>query len=284
MTGLPRISVVTISFNQGGFLRECVESVLNQRYTNLEYIVVDAGSSDASRAILERYRDRVARLVFEPDDGPADGLNKGFAAATGGICAFLNADDRYLPGALDRAARFFLDHPGFDVVSGTIRQVDADGRPRLRSQASDRFDLARYAAGVCLVGQQATFFRREVFARAGGFNAANRINWDSELWVDMALAGARFAVVRDVLADFRLHPAGITGSRAHIERIRAEDRRLRGKLEARGIRLHRPQWERCLRLAYKFSPARHLRAVLAERRVEPAGWPLVAADAAGQPS
>lgn len=283
MTHPLRISVVTVSFNQGAFLCECIESVLNQRYPNLEYIVVDPGSADESRAILGRYRDRVERLILEPDDGPADGLNKGFAAATGDIFGFLNADDRYLPGALDRAARFFTDHDGTDVVSGTIRQVDVEGRPRLRSMPADRFDLARYAAGVCLIGQQATFFRRSAFLKAGGFNPGNRINWDTELWVDLALAGARFAVVRDVLADFRLHAAGITGSRRHVARIRAEDRRIRAKLEAGGVRLH-PGWrERGLRLAYKFNPARHLRAVLAERRIEPASWPFDAG-AAPQPN
>jgi glycosyltransferase involved in cell wall biosynthesis len=278
---VPRISVVTLSFNQGAFLDECVESVLGQRYANLEYIVVDPGSTDGSRALLERRRGRIDRLILEPDDGPADGLNKGFATATGEIFAFLNADDRYLPGALECAGRFFATHPEVDVLSGTIRQVGADGRPRLRSQASDRFDLARYAAGVCLVGQPATFFRRSIYARAGGFNAANRINWDSELWVDMALAGARFAVVREVLADFRLHAGGITGSRRHLERIRAEDRRIRAKLAARGVALHPPLRERWLRLAYRLNPARHLRDVLAERRVQPANWPLGAAGEAG---
>jgi glycosyltransferase involved in cell wall biosynthesis len=259
----PRVSIVTISYNQGAFLRECVASVLGQGYAGLEYIVVDAGSSDASRAILAEYRDRIHRLILEADDGPADGLNKGFAAATGELFGFLNADDRLLPGALARVARFFARHPGVEVVSGTIRQIDAAGRPRLRRMPADRFDLARHAAGVCLIGQQATFFRRTAFARAGGFNRANRINWDAELWVDMALAGARFAVVRDVLADFRLHASGITGSGRHLAELRAEERRIRAKLQARGVRLHSGPREAWMRVAYKFDPVRHFRALVA---------------------
>lgn len=256
---LPRISIVTISLNQGEFLRECIESVSRQRYPNREYIVVDPGSSDASRQIIGQLGACIDRVILEPDDGPADGLNKGFRAAGGEILGFLNADDRLLPDALQFAADYFRSHPEVDVVSGTIRRIDREGRAHARSVTSDRFDLARYAAGVCLVGQQATFFRREIYARAGGFNAANRINWDSELWVDMALAGARFAVVPNVLADFRLHAAGITGSRKHIERIRTEDRRIRARIAARGITLHQPSREQLMRFAYKYNPMRHLR-------------------------
>jgi glycosyltransferase involved in cell wall biosynthesis len=265
VSSTPPITVVTLSFNQGAFLRECVESVLAQDYPALEYVVVDPGSTDGSRALLEGYRARIDRLVLEPDDGPADGLNKGFARARGTILGFLNADDRFLPGALATVGGYFARHPEVDVLSGTVRQIDARGRPLLRAIPADRFDLARYAAGVCLIGQAATFFRRPAYERAGGFNRANRINWDSELWVDLALAGARFGTIGAALADFRLHPGGITGSRQHRARIRAEDRRIRAKLLARGVSLHGPWRERAMRLAYRFDPLRHLRWAAAGR-------------------
>ena len=93
-----KISVVTISFNQAKYLRQCIDSVLNQNYQNIEYIIVDPGSTDGSRQIIESYGDRVIK-IFEKDAGPADGLNMGFSRATGDIFYFINSDDYVLPGA-----------------------------------------------------------------------------------------------------------------------------------------------------------------------------------------
>lgn len=272
MSSFPRITVVTISYNQAPFLVECLESVLGQDYPNLEYIVVDPGSTDGSRDILERYRSRLARLVLEPDKGPADGLNKGFSGSTGELLAYLNSDDRLLPGSLDFVQRYFSQHPHVDVVSGTIRIVKKDGRPRLRSMTSDRFDLARYAAGVCLVGQQATFFRRAIFEKSGGFNIANRINWDSELWVDMALAGASFATVRNTLADFRIYDTNITGSSDRFARINAEDDRIREKIKSHGVPTYSPLRAKLMQLATRADIRRHIRWLLAPRPLLPPGW------------
>jgi glycosyltransferase involved in cell wall biosynthesis len=105
-----RISIVTISFNQGKFLRQCIDSILTQTDCDVEYIVVDPGSTDGSRALIESYGDRIIK-VFEPDEGPADGLNQGFKCATGEIYGFVNADDYLLPGSLkhvNRIAGFVL--------------------------------------------------------------------------------------------------------------------------------------------------------------------------------
>jgi glycosyltransferase involved in cell wall biosynthesis len=174
-----RISVVTISLNQARFLRECLDSVLGQNHADVECIVVDPGSTDGSREILEAYRDRVIR-VFEPDLGPADGLNKGFALATGEVFGFVNADDALLPGALTRVSRAFASRPDADVITGCGYFIDAEGRTS--------------------------------FENVNGFNSANRIAWDGELFLDMCLNGARFARINDDLALFRLHGASITGS------------------------------------------------------------------------
>src|SRR3546814_9345633 len=95
-----RFSVVTISYNQAKFLRRAIDSVLNQSGVDLEYIVVDPGSSDDSRAIIDSYGDRIGHRVYEPDQGPADGLNKGFAHATGDIYYYLNSDVTVELGAL----------------------------------------------------------------------------------------------------------------------------------------------------------------------------------------
>ena len=96
-----KLSIVTISFNQADYLEEAMVSILEQDYDDIEYIIVDAGSTDGSRDIIERYRDRIAVVVLEPDEGPADGLNKGFARASGDIYGYLNADDAFLPGNVE---------------------------------------------------------------------------------------------------------------------------------------------------------------------------------------
>jgi glycosyltransferase involved in cell wall biosynthesis len=254
----PAISIVTISYNKGPFLEECLRSVIEQDCRGVQYIVVDPGSSDGSRDVLHRHRDRIGTLIEERDDGPADGLNKGFAAARAGIYGYLNADDRYAPRALSYVVDYFAAHPEVDVLCGAIRIIDEAGRISPRKRTSDRFDLADYAAGICTVGQQATFFRRSIFERAGGFNVANRIAWDGELLVDMALAGARFATVRKVLGDFRIYGGSITGSQTYRKRLDEYQRSIRQKIARHRVRLHPAAEERLLRVLYKVHPLRHL--------------------------
>lgn len=258
-----RISIVTISFNQAAFLEECLRSVVTQDAADVEHIVVDPGSTDGSRDILGRFADRVGTRILEPDRGPADGLNKGFAAATGEVFGYINADDRLAPGALAFVRRFFAAHPDVDVLCGAIRIIDREGRASIRGRTADRFDLARYAAGICTVGQQGTFFRRSAFERAGGFNPDNRITWDGELLVDMALSGARFATVRKVLGDFRIYAESITGSNKHRARARKEHERVAAKIRAREVAVY-PPLERGLRRAlYKVNVMRHFGYLLA---------------------
>lgn len=120
-----RISIVTISYNQGRFLERAIRSVLGQDHDDVEHIIVDPGSTDGSRDIIEKYREDLAAVIFESDEGPADGLRKGFATATGDVFGQLNADDCYLPGALRRVAREFEASPDIGVVYG--HGIIADG-------------------------------------------------------------------------------------------------------------------------------------------------------------
>lgn len=222
----PRISIVTISFNQARYLGEAIASVLDQGYDNLDYIVVDPGSTDGSRAIIESYGDRLT-AVFEPDKGPADGLNRGFARATGDIYGYINADDRLLPGALARVAAHFAD-PGIDVICGNGVLLDGDGT-EVRRIYSSRFSLAAFAHGAMTFVQQANFFTAAAFARAKGFNAANRTCWDAELLVDLALTGSRIVNVPDQLGAFRLYAETITGSGRLAEATRRDFQRISEK-------------------------------------------------------
>ena len=210
-----KFSIVTISYNQARFLEQAIRSVIEQDYPDVEYIVVDPGSTDGSREIIERYRDRIDKIIFEPDNGPSDGLNKGFARATGDILGFLNSDDILLPGALTQAAKAFGVSSQTDVISGHGIVVDAKGK-EMRRVYSDSFNKIMAGYCACILVQPSTFFRSRMFNRIGGFNIENRSNWDGELFVDMSLHQARFKTISCMLSQYRVHSDSITGS----ERLR----------------------------------------------------------------
>ncbi len=132
-----KVSIVTISFNQAEFVERAIQSVLAQDYPDIEYIVVDPGSTDGSREIIERYRSQISKIILRPDRGAADGLNGGFAEATGDIFGFLNSDDMLLPGAISSAAASLDKHKDIDIVSGHSNLVGPDDQ-FLRRVYSDR--------------------------------------------------------------------------------------------------------------------------------------------------
>ena len=159
-----KFSIVTVSFNQGKFLERAIRSVLAQEAAEIEYIVVDPGSTDDSRTIIERYRDQFAKVIFEKDAGPADGLNRGFAHATGDIFCYLNSDDELEPRALARVAEFFSEQPQTDIVCGHAWIVD-DNNSRLRRVWSDPYEIMGVAYGTAIQIQPSTFIRKEAFRR-----------------------------------------------------------------------------------------------------------------------
>jgi glycosyltransferase involved in cell wall biosynthesis len=124
----PLVSIITPSFNQAPYLRRTMESVLRQDYPNLEYIVVDGGSTDGSQAIIKEYEDRLAHWESVPDRGQTDAINKGFARATGKYLAWLNSDDVYQPGAISEATAYLESHPEVGMVYGDCTFIDADDR------------------------------------------------------------------------------------------------------------------------------------------------------------
>ena len=205
-----KFSIVTVSFNQAEFLERAILSVLNQDYQDIEYIVVDPGSTDGSRGIIERYRDRIDRIIYEPDKGAAEGLNNGMAGATGEILGFLNSDDILLPGGIGRIASAFRASPGIDLVTGHVYIIDSENR-RLRKSYTDQFHLRAFAYDACLICQQSTFFRADLFRKVGGFNEKNRIAWDAELFLNLLTQSEKYVVLDDFLSAFRLHSEAITG-------------------------------------------------------------------------
>ena len=206
-----KFSIVTISFNQAEFLERTIQSVLSQTGVDIEYIVVDPGSTDRSRDIIERYRDRIAQIIYEKDQGPADGLNRGFANASGDIFCYLNSDDTFELDALKRADEYLGVHPEFDVVCGNAWAIDGEDN-RLRRVWSEPYNPLFVAYGAAVQIQPSTFIRRDAFRKAGGFNIDNRSNWDGELLVDLYKCGAQIGVFDEFLSCYRLHETSITNT------------------------------------------------------------------------
>ncbi|MFN0142088.1 MAG: glycosyltransferase family 2 protein [Mycobacterium sp.] len=217
------ISIVMPSLNQGAFIEQAMQSVLHQSYAPVELIVMDGGSTDGTPGLLAEYRDRLAYTVSAPDAGPAAALIEGFRRARGDIFAVLNADDYYLPGALEAVARAFVSDPSVDVISGHGYFTDRSGTPGVPT-FSDRWHLRRFSHGACVLVQPSTLFRAEAYERAGGFRDSGRVCWDMELWAALAGTGARFGTLDAFLSAFRLHDASITG-RAGLRRRRRDHAR-----------------------------------------------------------
>lgn len=258
------IGIVTVSFNQARFLGECIQSVTLADRFRLRHVIVDPGSTDGSRELILQNRSRFSAILFDPDRGPADGLNKGFAACDADVYGYLNSDDRFRPCALDWVLDYFDSHPATDVLLGAIALIDENGRPSPRKRTQDRpFDLRKYAVRACNVFQQGTFFRREAFRKTSGFNLERKTVWDGELVVDLALAGCRFDYTSRVLGDFRIYPQSISGSKRFLAAEMQDREYLRTKIESAGIPAYSPFEARLIRLAHKFNPVRHASYFLA---------------------
>jgi glycosyltransferase involved in cell wall biosynthesis len=220
-----RVTIVTTSYNQGEFLERTILSVLEQDYPDIEFIIIDPGSTDGSREIIERYRPHFTRVLYERDNGPADGLNRAFARATGDICNFLHSDDMLLPGAVRKAVNAFRHAPHADLVYGHGYVIDANDRISRRLHSTP-YDLVQYVYGAVLVVEQAAFFRRSALFDVGGFNPDTRCAFDGELWFRFARAGKRLQLVNDYWGLFRVHSRSMTGSGSHDREYHALRHRL----------------------------------------------------------
>lgn len=223
-----KISVITPSYNQGHFIEETITSVLNQNYPNLEYIIMDGGSTDKTVDIIRKYEDSITYWVSQPDKGPADALQKGLAMATGDILCYLNSDDCFLNGTLHKVAHYFGQLPDVDVIHGNGYISNAHSQI-VSSLYSNRWSLNLYLHGYAMIVQQSTFFRRAAYERTSGVNINNKTCWDGEMWVDMSLTGSRFHRVPNHLSVFRIHKHSITGSQTNTEAYRQDEERIRRK-------------------------------------------------------
>lgn len=204
-----KVSIITPSFNQARFLEATLRSVLEQDYPRIEYLIVDGGSTDGSREIIQKYEDKLAWWVSEPDQGQTDALNKGFARATGEIFAWLNSDDTYNPGVISAAAKFLQENPQIGMVYAETNFIDENDRLIGRFPAAQT-DLARLRRGYVHIPQQAAFFRASLWKQVGPLDPAFYFAMDYDLWLRLARLAPFAYLPGQVWANFRLHSSGKT--------------------------------------------------------------------------
>lgn len=200
----PRVSVVTPSYNQGQFLEETIRSVLLQGYPDIEYIIMDGGSTDVSPEIIRTYETWLALWVSEPDRGQTHAINTGWSQATGEIFAYINADDSYLPGTVSTIAHEFTTASQVGMVYGTALIVNEEGQA-VREWEAEPFDVVPMLTKGNIVPQSASFFSKDAVRSAGPLNEDWKLIMDYDFSIRV---GMQFpsVCVDHTLATFRAHP------------------------------------------------------------------------------
>lgn len=235
-TNWPKISIITPSYNQGIYLEQTIRSVLLQHYPNLEYIIIDAASTDDSVSIIKKYSEHLHYWVSERDNGQSGALNKGFAKATGEIFAWINSDDFYEQDALFKIASIYKQ-TGFSFFCGSCTMIDqADNFiQKLYTPAITSATLIQYWKPHFCPPQPSIFFTREAFKQLGNFNETLRYTMDYALWLK-ASKKYSFHIVDENISYYRVHQHSKTGS-------------------SNGLRKFIPEWKRLIAESLKQEPA-----------------------------
>ena len=212
---LPKITIVTPSYNQGDYLEQAICSVLSQGYSRLQYMVIDGGSTDCSRDVIDRYSSKLDYWISERDQGQSDALRRGFSRATGDLLGWLNSDDFLHPGALRRLGEAYADNPGF-IIAGNV-SVFTEGRYQetrvIRQRHLNAHDMVAGWTGRALYSQPGVFFPKDAYIQSGGID--DSLNWgmDRDLMIRM-LRSHPVAYVNEIVAYARLHPDSKTCAQA----------------------------------------------------------------------
>ncbi len=231
------LGIVTPSYNQGQYLEEAIDSVLSQGYADLQYVVIDGGSTDNSVDVIRKYEKHLTYWVSEKDRGQSHAINKGLARLECDVWAYLNSDDAYCPGTFAKVMDRFSDSK-VEWVTGTGRYVDVDGNP-----VKDMVPTADWSipavlrnliqAPIVVASQVSNFFRSSILDRYGDFDEALHYCMDSEFGLRFMIDGGRPVIIDDVLAKARLHPASKTVSMAPSGAFHAETAAILRNLIAR---------------------------------------------------
>jgi glycosyltransferase involved in cell wall biosynthesis len=269
------VTIVTPSFNQGEFIADAIESVLGQDYTAIEYIVMDGGSTDGTLAVLQGYGDRI-HWTSGPDGGQTDAIHRGFMAGSGQYLAWLNADDRYVPGAISAAIQRLDADPSAALLYGLGEFVDRDGGGAEPCAQVGPWSFERLVGTLNLVLQPATVFRRDAYLAVGGLDRSLHYVMDYDLWIRL---GARYPVIflPRLLAQARVYGETKT-STGGLPRMEEMERMVRRNC-GRGLpsAYRRDMWQE-LKRAFGGAARRHefRRAAALGLRAAPYAFPAAA--------
>ena len=200
----PLVSIVTPSFNQAKYIRQTIESVLNQDYPNIEYLIVDGGSTDGSVEIIREYQSKLAWWVSEKDNGQAEAINKGLRKARGEIVAWINSDDFYLAHAISRMVDAFERYPQAGLIHGDLWSIGPKGE-LIKDIRYKNWGL-KGLMSFRIIGQPAVFMRHEAVREAGFLDPTFTVLLDHELWLRIGL-----------ITKIQYHPGAIAAARYHHE-------------------------------------------------------------------
>lgn len=211
---MPRISVITPSYNQARYLQQTIDSVLSQNYSNLEYLILDGGSTDHSVDIIKEYQDRLAYWRSCPDDGQAAAIVEGMEKSTGDILCWLNSDDVFLPGSLLKVANWFTANSQSSAIAGGAYRIDSNGDPfpiipRACTLGARGTTERLIYYGQDGIWQPATFWRREAYFACGGVDVKIHYAMDRDFFIRLSQIG-EIDHFPEMLAVFREHEAAKT--------------------------------------------------------------------------
>ncbi len=278
MLPIPKLSIVTPSFNQARFIDETLWSIRSQQYPVLEHLVIDGASTDGTLDILRRYSAmpdwQHLRWISEADHGQSEAINKGFRKATGDIIGWLNSDDLYEPGVFAKVTRAFADNPYIDFVYGDYKIIDEAGKTLILKKEV-AFDWDILLCGLNYIAQPNVFFRSRVFNKLGYLDSSLHFVMDYEFWLRAASYGFRFQHIPATFAACRWHLGAKTVSRnpqIHKELLAVRDLYWNKK------RFHNPlvqaSYARCCNIRAR--ALRQWRKVLTRRAIDvaPTSWYL----------
>jgi len=214
---LPRLSIIIPSYQQGEYIERTLQSIVSQKYADLELIVIDGGSTDQTSEIIERYRKHIAIYVSEKDEGQSDAIKKGFNLATGDIIAWINSDDTYAKDSFSIVGQYFASNPSVRFVYGNRDIIDENDQVIGRRRQPDfNSQVMRYCHIV--VPQVSAFWRRSLYQESGGVDPSLRFCMDYDLFVKMALISPPKHLPH-VLGNFRIHSESKTSNLENVRLI-----------------------------------------------------------------
>lgn len=197
-----KLSIVTPSYNQGIFIERTILSVLNQNYSNLEYLVFDGGSTDETVSVLKKYEDKLT-WISEKDNGQAHAVNKGITASHGDIIGWLNSDDVYYPGTFSKVMEYFEKNPHVNMVYGYADHIDEYDK-YIEDYPTESWNFSRLK-DTCFICQPSVFFRKDIFKQFGLLNEELNYSMDYEYWLRLGKQGVVFSLLETKLAGSRFY-------------------------------------------------------------------------------